>query len=352
MTGSPCRLAVLTFFLATTVAAGACGAKDDSASDSGAVGGGGGRGPGTPGETPSVAPDTTTPAIPGVVSAGTVVKAIRAGFNGTEGPISLPNGDLIFTETRANRINRIDANDSVSSWMENTNGSNALAFDADGKLYSVQTTPGSMRIGIIHPAGSEAVLADSIDGGSFARPNDLIRGNNGSIYFTDFSLLNPAPPGTPAPAVYHIAPGARRAVRVADGIARPNGLMLSQDEKVLFVNDMWGEHLLAFDVQPNGTLTNRRNFAAYAGVTRDTAGTIISGADGLALDVDGRLYAATAVGVQVFTPDGKLAGVIPTGRVPQNLAFAGAGKRTLYVVGSGAAFKVELQAAGFGGRAK
>jgi gluconolactonase len=348
MTDSPCRLAVLMFVMATTIAAGACGAKDDAAPGAGAPGAGGGRGA----RAPEVAPDTVTPAIAGVVSAGTVVKFIQADFNGTEGPISLPGGDLIFTETRANRINRIDANDSVSSWMENTNGSNALAFDADGKLYSVQTNPGSMKIGIIHPAGSEMVLVDSIDGRSFARPNDLVRGNNGSIYFTDFSILNPSPPNVPAPAVYHIAPGAKRAVRVADGIARPNGIMLSQDEKVLFVNDMWGEHLLAFDVQPNGTLTNRRNFAAYAGVTRDTAGTIISGADGLALDADGRLYAATAVGVQVFTPDGKLAGTIPVGRVPQNIAFAGADKRTLYIVGSGAAFKVQLQVAGFGGRAK
>jgi gluconolactonase len=209
-----------------------------------------------------------------------------------------------------------------------------------------------MRIGIIYPVGSEETLADSVDGKGFSRPNDLVRGNNGSIYFTDFSVINPEPPGVLAPAVYHIAPGTKGAVRVADGIARPNGIMLSQDERVLFVNDMWGEHLLAFDVQANGTLANRRNFATYQGVTRDSTGAIRSGADGLALDADGRLYAATSIGVQVFTPDGQLAGIIPTGRDPQNLAFAGPGKRTLYIVGSGAAFKVELKVAGFGGRAK
>ena len=298
------------------------------------------------------AADMVAPDIPGVVAAGTTVKAIKDGFNGTEGPIAHPDGSFLFTETRANRINRIDNDGNVTAFLENTNGSNALAFDKNGRLYSVQTTPGSMKIGIIHPESEVRVLAENFDGKPFARPNDMVLAANGGIYFSDFSILPTPPEGTLPPAVYYIAPGSGKATRVADGIARPNGIQLSLDEKVLLVNDMWGENLLAFDIKTDGTLSNRRNFAAYEGVKKDTTGATVSGADGLAVDAAGRVYAATSVGVQVFSPTGERLGIIPVGRTPQNIAFAGPGKKTLYIVGSGAAFKVEMLAEGFKGRAK
>jgi gluconolactonase len=79
---------------------------------------------------------------------------------------------------------------------------------------------------------------------------------------------------------------------------------------------------------------------------------VASGADGLAVDNDGRLYAATAVGVQVFSAQGRHLGTIPVSRSPQNLAFAGPDKKTLYIVGRGAAYKVQMLAQGFLGRAK
>src|SRR5687768_7280709 len=66
----------------------------------------------------------TAPAIPGVTSAGTKVEFIREGFEGTEGPIAAPDGSVLFTETRANRITKIAADNSVSTFLENTNGSN------------------------------------------------------------------------------------------------------------------------------------------------------------------------------------------------------------------------------------
>ena len=77
-----------------------------------------------------------------------------------------------------------------------------------------------------------------------------------------------------------------------------------------------------------------------------------SGADGLAIDDQGRVYAATSAGVEVFDVKGTLLGTIPLSRAPQNLAFAGKDKKTLYIVGRGSAFKVELLTAGFKGRAK
>src|SRR5687767_10006605 len=98
---------------------------------------------------PPVAAETVATEIPGVIAAGTKIEVIKSGFTGTEGPIGLPDGSLIFTETQANRITRIDANNQTSTFLENTNGANGLAFDAKGRLIAVQTTPGKTMIGAI-----------------------------------------------------------------------------------------------------------------------------------------------------------------------------------------------------------
>jgi gluconolactonase len=306
------------------------------------------------GQAPPPATDTVAPDISGVVAAGTRVQVIKEGFQGTEGPITLPDGSLIFTETNANRITRIDKDNNTSMFLENTNGSNGLAFDSKGRLISVQTTPGQTRIGVIYPKGAEAVLADSFEGKPFGRPNDLVVDKKGGVYFTDPGP-NAQPGAAPAapplpPAVYYV-PAGGRAMKIAEGIERPNGIQLSRDERTLYVNNTSGEYLLAFDIQPDGTVKNRRNFAKYEGATRNDNG-VTSGADGLAVDSQGRVYVAASTGVQVFSPQGQHLGTIPLSRPPQNIAFAGPGKKTLYVVGRGAAYKISMIAEGFKDRVK
>lgn len=308
-----------------------------------------------PAPPPAPTPTTTT-AIPGVVAAGVTVEVIKSGFTGTEGPVGLPDGHLIFTETQANRITKIDKDTgATSTFLENTNGSNGLGFDAKGRLISVQTTPGQTKIGVISPKDAVATITDNFDGKPYGRPNDLVVAKNGGVYFSE-----PGPnatPGQPAPtppltpAVYYVSP-AGKVSRVADGIERPNGVMLSPDEKTLYVNNTAGEYLLAFDVLGDGTVGPRRNFAKYAKVTKTPAGAFSSGADGLAVDAQGRVYAATAAGIEVYSPKGDTLGVIPVSLGPQNIAFAGADKKTLFIVGRGAAFKVRLQTEGYKGRAK
>lgn len=306
--------------------------------------------------TPPVAADTVATEIPGVVAGGTKVEVIKSGFTGTEGPVGLPDGSLIFTETQANRITRIDKDTGATSvFLESTNGSNGLGFDAKGRLISVQTTPGQARIGAIYPKSAVATITDNYEGKPYGRPNDLVVAKTGGIYFSEPgpNATPGQPPPVPAltPAVYFVSP-AGKVSRIAEGIERPNGVMLSPDEKTLYVNNTSGEYLLAFDVKADGTVGPRQNFAKYGKVATSSTGTFNSGADGLAVDAAGRIYAATAAGIEVFNPQGQALGVIPVGLAPQNIAFAGADKKTLYIVGRGSAFKVRLLAEGYKGRAK
>ena len=137
------------------------------------------RGRGRGGAPQAPATNTVAPAIPGVVAAGTPVTVIKEGFQGTEGPIALPDGSVIFSEPQANRISKIDKDGTVSVFLENSNGSNGLAFDSKGRLISTQTAAGQERIGVVYPKGAEATLADNI-----GRPNDLVVNKAGGIYFT------------------------------------------------------------------------------------------------------------------------------------------------------------------------
>jgi gluconolactonase len=299
------------------------------------------------------APAALTPAIPGVVSGGTPIQLVRQGFAGTEGPVALPDGSLIFTETAANRITRIAADGSTSTFLDNSNGANGLGFTANGDLYAVQVQ--QTRVGIVHPPSRARVLADNFQGAPFGRPNDLVVARDGTVYFTDSGARvgpnDPKPATEPAkPAVYRItAQGALQ--RIADDITRPNGIQLSPDEKVLYVANTAGEHVLAYDLEADGQVGPRRNFAKLSGWRQTDAGPT-SGADGLAVDAVGRLYVASSAGIQVFDDQGVALGVITLPKAPQNLAFAGPGKRTLYAVGRGSAWRIDALTSGVIERAK
>ncbi|HET7833147.1 MAG TPA: SMP-30/gluconolactonase/LRE family protein [Gallionella sp.] len=302
------------------------------------------------------AEDTVAPAIDGVVTAGTKIELIKDGFDGTEGPIALPDGSLIFTETRANRITRIAEDGSTSVILENSNGSNGLAFDRTGALVSVQVQ--NPRVGIVYPGERAKVYAEQFDGVPFVRPNDLVLSiTRGDIYFTD-SGAAPTAPGqvqatavAPRPAVYRIKPSGEL-LRIASDIERPNGIQLSPDEKVLYVANTLGEFVFAYDVAADGSIGNKREFAKLDGYRKNASGIYSSGADGLAVDAAGRLYVASTSGIQVFSASGQGLGIIPLPKTPQNLAFAGKDKKSLYVVGRGAAYRIAMLTPGFAGRAK
>ncbi len=299
----------------------------------------------------------STSAIAGVVAAGTPIELIKEGFNGTEGPIALPDGNFAFTETQANRITRIAPDGSISTFLENSNGSNGLAISQEGDVYAVQVK--EPQVGIVYPAHSARVLAVRYEGAPFGRPNDIVLDRKGGVYFTDSGVNPPAPGAAPAPqpaekpakpAVYHIS-NEGALTRLAADIERPNGIQLSPDEKTLYVANTFGEYVLAYDILGDGKVGPRRNFAKLEGFRKTETGSS-SGADGLAVDSEGRVYVASTAGIQVFSNKGEALGIIALPKAPQNIAFAGPGKKTLYAVGRGAAYKIATLTQGFSGRAK
>jgi gluconolactonase len=295
-----------------------------------------------PTAAPAAAAPQPTPGIPGVVAAGTKVELLKSGLSGTEGPIALPDGSLIFTEREANRVTKIAPDGTFTPYIEDTEGVNSLTIDPQGRLLAVQWIKPQVVNITTKPF---VVLADRYNGVPFGRPNDLIADKKGGVYFSDPGLTAPN-----KPTLFYLNPQGQ-VVKLTDDIDRPNGVQLSRDETVLYVANTAGPTILAYDIAKDGTISNRRDFATLDGVRKTDTG-LNSGADGLTIDSDGRLYVCSNIGVQVFGPDGKALGVIPLPVAPQNLAFAGPNKRALYVVGRGNAYRIAMQAQGFTGRPK
>ena len=307
--------------------------------------------------------------IPGVVKGGTTIERIKEGFKGLDDPIGLMDGTLVFSEPGARRLHKLDPKTNQTSVLvAASNESHGTTQDTKGRLITAQALDGSTRIGVIYPPGSEAVLADNFEGKPFSRPNDVIVAKTGGVYFTEPGLTaqqaealvkeqggKPLSPRLP-PAVYYIPPGGK-AIRIEDKLIRPNGISLSRDEKTLYVSDSNGEHITAWDIQPDGQVRNRRNFGTLTGrSTRDNGlGGVKTFADGMTIDNEGRLYVATGGGIEVLGPKGEHVGTIPVKCAPadcQNVAFGGPDKKTLYVAGAGSLYRVEMIARGFTGRAK
>jgi len=312
------------------------------------------------GQAPPAQPtEIVTPNISGVVADGFKILPFKVGEGSTEGPVQLPDGSVAFTQRTQNLVLKIDKDDKASLLVESPGGPLGMGADAKGRLIATLTAPpGGARIAVIYPQGQETVLADTCDGKPLNRPNDLVVSTSGGVYFSD-----PGPTQAELadgyvvtePMVCYIPPGAGKAIKVADKIRRPNGVQLSPDEKTLYVNESYGEYLLAFDVQPDGTVRNRRNFGKYENrKAPPPGGGPVQISDGLAVDDAGRLYTTnTSIpGIQVFSPQGETLGVIALPRGAQNLTFAGPDKKILYIVGGGYAFKIPMVAQGLKSRPK
>ena len=107
--------------------------------------------------------------------------------------------------------------------------------------------------------------------------------------------------------------------RYGKDVPLANGIILSPDEKTLYVTN--GAVVFAFDVKPDGSLTNQREFGKLRGG---------EGGDGSAVDQQGRVYVATGKSVDVFAPDGKFAGSIPGPQGLHGTFFGGRDKKTLF----------------------
>jgi gluconolactonase len=219
-------------------------------------------------------------------------------------------------------------------------GANGMAVDSQGNLVTTDHKLGAI-VRYAFPLGMPATIAGTYEGKRFNSPNDVAIRSDGNIYFSDPDYQAPSMHPQTQTRFYRIPPGTSEA-RAIEQRSQPNGVTLSPDEKTLYVAGSDG--ILAYPVKDDGDI------APGSGVR--VAG-FNGGADGLAVDCAGNLYATSGQRVAVLSASGmEIASIPVTGAESvTNVAFGGPERKTLFITSMGSntqrgVFRVELNVPG------
>lgn len=250
-----------------------------------------------------------TSEISGVVAAGQQWKEVwEVDGNNADGIVATKDGGILIAQNDNSQVIKLDKDGKTSVAYTGLNTSGSLAFNSKGALF-VHNRGLNESIEELEP--QRKTLANKYNGDPIdcigGVLNDLTADSKGGVYFTDGQVFYADRQG--------------KITKYSDNLFT-NGIVLSEDEKHLFVTN--GPELVEFDVQKDGSLTNQRQFAKLEGGG--------FGGDGSTFDAAGRIYVTTNGGINVIAPDGKNLGLIPTPRDVISVAFSGPDRKTLYAV--------------------
>jgi gluconolactonase len=260
-------------------------------------------------EAPPAPALPATVAIPGVLAAGQTWRVVWAWEgNNADGPIAGDDGSILFANNDASNVMKLDPVTGLATILfDRTNAGGALSRSKNGALFLAQRGLGG---GIEQLEPTRRRFANTYQGEPLecagGSVNDLMADARGGVYLA-----------VSGSGVFHANPQGE--LTKYAGAPNANGIILSPNEKTLYVTN--GGLVVAWDVQPDGSLTGLREFAKLRG---GQAG------DGSAVDSEGRVYVATGSSADVFSPGGEFLGSIAGPRGMHGVAFGGKDKRTLF----------------------
>jgi gluconolactonase len=274
------------------------------------------------------------------------VEQLCTGFRFTEGPIwNQREQRLYFSDMPGDVRRRWSAAEGVVEVRNPSNKCNGMTYDGAGNLYVCEHVTSSLIKE--SPDGVRTVVASHWQGKALNSPNDVVVRSDGTLYFTDptygrmpvFGLERQQE--LTCQGVYRVATDGSLH-QEADDFDQPNGLCLSPDESVLYVNDTTRAHIRAFDVASGGSLGNNRVFAHEIG-TGDYAEGVV---DGMKCDEFGNVYVTGPRGIWVFNPHGSQLGVIVLPEICANLNWGGRNWDELYCTCSTSVYRVQMKVRG------
>ncbi len=277
-----------------------------------------------------------SPQLQEILIPGEEWQLVGEGYKFTEGPVTNATGEVFFNEVPSGTTFKIGAEGKPAVFIADSNQGDGQRFGADGKLYAVARK--TSQILAYEPEASapgaapkSSVFADGFLG------NDLVVRHDGSVYVT-FPDWEKGQNST----VMYISPKGEK-TEVDKGIKFTNGICFSPDQSLLYVADSKSHWVYSYQVQADGTLAHKQKY--YHLHVPDSADD--SGVDGLRTDKDGRLWAATRMGLQVCDQAGRVNCIIPTpnGKV-SNLTFGGEKFDTVYATCGDKVFKRKVKVSG------
>ncbi|MGO9916423.1 MAG: SMP-30/gluconolactonase/LRE family protein [Isosphaeraceae bacterium] len=238
-------------------------------------------------------------------------------------------GEVFFIDLADSKTYKVGLDGKVSPFADDSRQCNAHAFGPDGRLYAVSLVHD--QVIAYDSAGHPTSIAAGL-----GRNYDVVVRHDGGIYTTS------GDGGGARTLVQYVSPKGEK--RVADGVPRfASGVALSPDQSLLYVADHASHWVYSFQIQPDGSLAHKqRFFHLHAPDNADD-----SGARGLQVDRDGRLYVATRMGVQVCDQAGRVNCIIPApGGSVSDLVFGGDDLRYLFAITDGKLYRRKLKVKG------
>jgi gluconolactonase len=270
-----------------------------------------------------------------IIAAGAKLEKLSGGFEFTEGPAPDDKGNVYFTDQPNDRIMKWGTDGKLSTFLKPAGRSNGLCFDEKGTLWACADEKNELwKIDVA--TGKHVVVVKDNNGKLLNGPNDVWVRPDGGAYFTDPYYKRPywkrgeseLPQDT-----YYLAPDGKSLKRVSDDLKQPNGIIGTPDGKTLYIADIGAGRMFAYDIQPDGTLANKRPFCQL-------------GSDGMTIDDHGNVY-LTGKGVTVFDKSGKQ---IEHVDVPEpwtaNVCFSGSDMQTLFITASKSIYGLKMNVKG------
>lgn len=262
------------------------------------------------------------------------IERVAGGYQFTEGPVWSREGFLLFSETRGGVIYQIHPQQKPRAFRDPSNGANGNTYDAQGRLYTCEYK--ARRVTRTDKKGAVEVLADKFQGKRFNAPNDIVVRKDGHVYFTDpaFGPEQEKARELDYFGVYHITPKGEIEV-IAKPKGRPNGVAMSPNGRILYVDNSDERNVRAYDLDKDGRASNERVVVA----------NIDGSPDGMKVDEKGNLY-VTANKLDIYSPEGKLLHQLEFGEMPRNIAFGDQDFQTLYITAITSVYRVRLDVKG------
>jgi gluconolactonase len=290
--------------------------------------------------------EVITPDLLRLVDRHAPVERLCTGFTYSEGPIWNPKEQCLYFSDMPNDIRRRwSPGEGVVEVRKPSHKCNGMTYDADGNLYVCEHVTSSLVMET--PAGERRVLASHWEGQELNSPNDVVLRSDRTIYFTDPTYGRTPVFGRARPqqldfqGIYRVARDGRLHCEARDFL-QPNGLCLSPDERLLYVNDSERAHIRVFDVAADGSLSGSRIFFEPVG-TADYAEGVV---DGMKCDEHGNVYVTGPRGIWVISPQGVHLGILVMPEVAGNLNWGGPDWQDLYCACSTSVYRVRLKVRG------
>ncbi len=269
-----------------------------------------------------------------IIPPDATIEPVATGYKFTEGPAADPQGRYIYFSDIPNQaILRYNVKaHQADIYRQPSGAANGLMFDKQGRLYAAEGGFRSVTRTLPHRV---EVLADRFENQQLNSPNDLVLDKHGGVYFTDPRYGPRDNLELQVEAVYYIDKKGTLRQIIAD-LQRPNGIILSPNEKTLYVADNAAKKIMAYRVEDPGWVTDPRVFAEID----------LGGADGLTVDRKGNVYAALPGHICIWNKKGELLQKVAVPENPANLAFGGRGSRMLYITATKSLYCVKTHARG------